>query len=81
MTNADTDREKLLVLESRYEDLLKDLRRLEAENNKLKTDALVNAARIDQPSNKGLLTHLIETIKILATIVIILVSYKYGVQK
>jgi len=81
MINAETEREKLLVLESKYEDLLKDLRRVETENNKLRTDALVNAARIDQPTGKGLLVHLIETIKILATIVVILVSYKYGIQK
>ena len=81
MTSAETDREKLLVLESQFEDLLKDLRAAETENIQLRAEALSNAARVDQPQGKSIVIHLIETIKILLSIIIVLAGYKYGIQK
>jgi len=81
MTSPESDREKLLVLETKYRDLERDLMQAEVENSRLVKENMGLAMRKDQRANKSILTHLVEIIKIMLSIIVVLIGAKYGLGK
>ncbi len=81
MTNPESDREKILVLETKYHELERNLMKAEVENSRLVKENMGLSMRKDQRANKSILTHLVEIIKIMLSIIVVLAGAKYGLGK
>ncbi len=81
MTNPESDREKILVLETKYHELERNLMQAEVENSRLVKENMGLSMRKDQRENKSILTHLVEIIKIMLSIIVVLAGAKYGLGK
>jgi len=87
MTAATTDRERLIKIEGERDaylkelrDIEKDLAQAETENRMLRREAKQFSAIKDQ-QGKGLVTHLIEIVKMLFYVIFALLGIKYGINK
>ena len=87
MTSIDTDKERLIRLEEQLNSASKELRALEKdlneaelENKTLRYEARQYASVKDQ-YGKGLISHLIDIVKLSFAVIAALIAAKYGVSK